>query len=449
MNRIFELFVEYEKQQKLFIIPILYLSLLLYFFNKRRLNFDLFICGIGISFLLVVLLSSSSPGWYVWFIPILSMINYRNKGKHYFLIILFSLVFIIHYLPQFNLFSHFFDYQFLKTSDYESLTRTILIFCGLVLAFYLWKYAINKNNFLRFSNRPFSIGVAGDSASGKDTFIDSIENLFGHHSVTKLSGDDYHLWDRNKPVWNMLTHLNPMSNNLEKLTDDIIKLINSESIIVRKYDHKQGILSKGIEIEANDMVFVSGLHTLYVPLLRDFFDLKIYLDMDEDLRKYFKFHRDVNNRGHHPERLKKIFEQRARDSDLFIKPQMEFADVVFSLEPAISKTFLDQNEYKKNIPLRLVVITADSHNTLSLRKVLISICGLHVDINHDSKKNKLSITIMGDVSSEDILIASNILFPDLIELLDYSPRWAKGMLGVMQLFTLSHIYSSFRKRLLK
>ena len=46
------------------------------------------------------------------------------------------------------------------------------------------------------TRRPFVIGISGDSGSGKDTFANSIEGLFGKHSVTKLSGDDYHLWDR-------------------------------------------------------------------------------------------------------------------------------------------------------------------------------------------------------------------------------------------------------------
>ena len=361
------------------------------------------------------------------------------------MVFIFSFIFIIHFFPESKAIYIFFDLPIINLDDYQSLTRTILIFSGLVLSFYLWKYAINKNNFLRISNRPFSIGVAGDSASGKDTFIDSIESLFGVHSVTKLSGDDYHLWDRNKLVWNFMTHLNPMSNNLEKLTDDAIKLINSESILVRKYDHKKGVLSKGTKIKANDMVFVTGLHTLYVPFLRELFDLKIYLDMDDDLRKYFKFKRDIHERGHEPEKVEKIFEQRSKDSELFIKPQMQFADVIFTLEPAINKVFLNDYEYKKNIPLKLVFVTSDSQNTLSLRKTLVSVCGLHVDITHDSKKHTVMLTIMGDVSSEDILIASNILFPELIDFLDYKPIFSGGMLGVMQLVTLAHIYSSFRK----
>ena len=280
--------------------------------------------------------------------------KYKDQKTNYSLILCLSLIFVAHFLPESKLNLIPIYAQITTFLEYKSFTGTFLIFSWLVLSFYLWKHAISKNNFLRISNRPFSIGVAGDSASGKNTFIDSIEDLFGKHSVTKVSGDNYHLWDRNKPVWSMLTHLNPMSNNLEKFTNDIFKLINSETIFARKYDHKEGILSKEIKIKANDMVFVSGLHALYVPLLRDLFDLKIYLNMDEDLRRYFKFKRDVNERGHDLEKVKEIFEQRTKDSDLFIKPQMQFADLIFTLEPAINKIFLNKKVYKDKIPSNLL-----------------------------------------------------------------------------------------------
>ena len=93
---------------------------------------------------------------------------------------------------------------------------------------------------------------------------------------------------------------------------------------------------------------------------------------------------------------------------------------------------------KKIFHLDLLLLQQIAIIPLSLRKVLISVCGLHVDINHDSK-NKLIITIMGDVSYEDILIASNILFPDLIELLDYSPICLKDALSNAIIHTITYI----------
>jgi len=71
---------------------------------------------------------------------------------------------------------------------------------GIVLAMRIWHEEVSRNDYFRLSRRPFVIGIAGDSGSRKDTLSKSLEVLFGTHSVATLSGDDYHLWDRQKPI---------------------------------------------------------------------------------------------------------------------------------------------------------------------------------------------------------------------------------------------------------
>ena len=58
------------------------------------------------------------------------------------------------------------------------------------------------------------------------------------------------------------------------------------------YNHASSKMSRPIKIKSNDFIIASGLHALYLPILRDSCSLKIFLDMDEDLRKHFKIHRD-------------------------------------------------------------------------------------------------------------------------------------------------------------
>ena len=73
---------------------------------------------------------------------------------------------------------------------------------------------MQRNLPYQFSGKPLAIGIAGDSGAGKDTLVNSLVDLFGAHSVVSLSGDNYHLWDRNKKMWKLITHLNPKANNL-------------------------------------------------------------------------------------------------------------------------------------------------------------------------------------------------------------------------------------------
>ena len=42
----------------------------------------------------------------------------------------------------------------------------------------------------------FTIGVAGDSGSGKTTFTNAIRQIFGPELVATITLDDYHKYDR-------------------------------------------------------------------------------------------------------------------------------------------------------------------------------------------------------------------------------------------------------------
>jgi hypothetical protein len=75
-----------------------------------------------------------------------------------------------------------------------------------------------------------SIGIAGDSGAGKDTLSNALEGLFGEYSVTKISGDNYHLYSRGEPVWDLITHLNPKANDLKKSSSDLATLISRKNI---------------------------------------------------------------------------------------------------------------------------------------------------------------------------------------------------------------------------
>jgi uridine kinase len=330
-------------------------------------------------------------------------------------------------------------------SQATSLLHTGMVAIGLVLAIRIWREAISRNDFFRLSRKPFIVGVAGDSGAGKDTFADAITGLFGEHSVVKLSGDDYHLWDRQKPMWQVMTHLNPMANNLEGFCNDLLSLTDGKSVLCRHYDHRKGLRSKPFQIESNDFIIASGLHALYLPALRECYNLKIYLDIDEGLRRYFKLKRDVQQRGHTVEQVLSSFEKRDRDSERFIRPQSNHADLILSLQPIHSRMLEDLND-KHPLRLKLVVDTKNGFNELSIHRVLVGVCGLHVDIGAENDGADIKMTIEGEVSSADIAMAAEILCPRVLEFLDIPPKWKDGMLGLMQLITLSHISQALTKR---
>ena len=101
--------------------------------------------------------------------------------------------------------------------------------------------------------------------------------------------------------------------------------------------------SRITKLKSNDIILSSGLHALFLPSMRKCYDLKIFLDMDEDFRQYFKTKRDVLQRGHSLNDVKKIFYQRKEDAKIY-SWQKKHADLVFNIKPIKTINYKDYNK---------------------------------------------------------------------------------------------------------
>jgi uridine kinase len=438
----------------IYLVPLVYLLMLYVAWRVRRLNFELFHAMLGMAFLLVVLMTPASPGWFIWAIPLLITYQATSDRVAIVLTAIFSVLYVLSSLlitprvgvlvDQLNAWGAFQLPPHLN-DKVASLVQTAMVATGIILAARIWRETVSRNDYFRLSRKPFVIGVAGDSGAGKDTFSGAIKGLFGSHSVTTLSGDDYHLWDRQKPIWQVMTHLNPMANDLERFANDLVALTDGKSIQSRHYDHQTGRMSRPFSINSNDIIIVSGLHALYLPILRECFNLSVYLDIDEGLRRYFTLQRDVHQRGHTLERVLSSFERREPDSVRFIRPQASHADLVLSLQPIHSRILEDVSE-KHPLRFKLVVRSRHGLNELSLTRVLVGVCGLHVDMVAGNDASEVEFTIEGETSAQDIALAAQMICPRIFEFLDIPPKWQGGVIGLMQLITLSHINQALTRR---
>lgn len=447
MTKIFYLALPLGNDLAAFIIPLIYFGLLYLGWRVRPLNFQLFSVFVGVSFLAIVLLTASSPGWFIWVLPFLVLYQARSEKISMYLIFIFSLIYLFNVLFTSELnFSYsikniylldLLNEFFIKNSNLQ-LLQTCMIFLGGLIAFRMWREGITESSFFRFNAKPIIIGIAGDSGSGKDTLSDSLESLIGSHSAVKLSGDDYHRWDRHGPMWQVMTHINPFANDLHSFSNDLFKLRDGKSISQRHYDHKTGKMTKPKTLKSNQFILVSGLHTFFLPLVRDVCDLKVFLDIDEELRKFFKIRRDVYDRGHKLENVLSSLDTRKDDSKKFIQPQSLHADVIISLK-SLNKNALKDFENTADPRLKIAITIRNSYNEVSLQRVLIGICGLHVDMVTNDDGSEITLTVEGESKAEDMAQAAALLSPETLEFLDEKPQWKDGMTGIIQIVIFTQI----------
>lgn len=456
MVKVYQFAFRVGSSTQIFVLPLTYLLMLYAAWRVRRLNFDLFNAILGTSFLLVVLLTTASPGWFIWVMPLLVFYQAMSGRMAIALVGIFSSLYVLNSLLVMSTPTLAWtgmtaisplQIDSLANGNASSILHTAMVAMGIILAIRIWRQTVSSNDYFRLSRKPFVIGIAGDSGAGKDTLADALVGLFGEHSTARLSGDDYHLWDRQKPMWQVMTHLNPMANDLESFANDLVSLADGKEILKRHYDHKAGKMSRPCQIKSNDFIVASGLHALYLPILRSCYNLSIYLDIDEGLRRYLKMQRDVLQRGQDTEQVLSILDKREPDSARFVRPQSVHADLIMTLLP-IHPRVLDDVHAKSPLRFKLFVRSRNGLSELSLTRVLVGVCGLHVDMGINNETAEMELMIEGETSSADVELAAKMLFPRVLEFLDIQPQWQNGVLGLMQLITLSHINQALSRRLI-
>jgi phosphoribulokinase len=181
-------------------------------------------------------------------------------------------------------------------------------------------------------DHPIILGIVGDSASGKTTLSAGVAQILGEAHCTVICTDDYHRYDRAQRAAAGLSALDPRSNYIDVLEQHLRLLRGGEPILKPVYDHRQGTLEPPEYVRPKDFVIAEGLLGYTTRAMRDCYDVKIYLDPEEGLRRRWKLHRDTTRRGYTREEVLFQLERRESTSQAFIHPQRTFADIVIRFQ---------------------------------------------------------------------------------------------------------------------
>ncbi|MBL6932211.1 MAG: phosphoribulokinase [Rhodospirillales bacterium] len=178
--------------------------------------------------------------------------------------------------------------------------------------------------------RPIILGIVGDSASGKTTLSDGIANILGPDKVVTICTDDYHRFDRQERSCGCLSALNPKCNYIDILEQHIQLLREGKSILKPMYNHSTGTLERPMYVEPREFIIMEGLLGYSTRSMRDAYDVKVYMEPNEELRVKWKIRRDCAERGYSEEEVMASLSKRMNDSAEFVQPQRTFADMVVS-----------------------------------------------------------------------------------------------------------------------
>jgi phosphoribulokinase len=183
------------------------------------------------------------------------------------------------------------------------------------------------------ATRPIILGIVGDSAAGKTTITRGIAQILGEEDVTVICTDDYHRYDRKQRAELGISALHPDCNYLDIIQQHLGLLRTGQPILKPIYNHSSGEFDPPEYIQPRKYVIVEGLLGYSTRAARDSYDVKVYLAPDESLRKTWKVKRDTRKRGYTEEQVLEQLRQREPDSEAFINPQRQWADVVVSFCP--------------------------------------------------------------------------------------------------------------------
>ncbi len=191
--------------------------------------------------------------------------------------------------------------------------------------------AFNFKEIIPRSPIVFTIGVAGDSGSGKTTFTDAIRQIFGPDLVTTITLDDYHRFDREERKRRQITPLHPDANNLDQLESDIAALREGKPVTKPVYNHTTGKFDPPVPFYPQKIVILEGLHTFFTPRLLELMDFTIFVDPEPDVKHEWKRRRDMEKRGYTSAEVTDEIRARKEDYDQYIAPQRCLADAVIQI----------------------------------------------------------------------------------------------------------------------
>ncbi len=204
--------------------------------------------------------------------------------------------------------------------------------------------------------RPFILGVAGGSGSGKTFFAKALLNTLGTDCCQIVYQDNFYFDQSNRFDFDggSVNFDHPDSIDFLKLADCLMNLKSGHSTEIPSYDfstHQRRV--ETLTVLPKPIIIVDGILIFHSTEVRNLCDDLVFFDTPEDLRFRRRMERDIVERGRTPDGVRQQFYNQVKPMhDLFVEPSKEFANFIVkdlgNFETAIElylRRFLDKKNH--------------------------------------------------------------------------------------------------------
>jgi uridine kinase len=180
----------------------------------------------------------------------------------------------------------------------------------------------------------YVIGIAGGSASGKTSFLRQMEEEMPKGSICMVSQDNYYKpkAEQKRDSQGEVNYDLPTSIDQTVFQRDVQALIRGEAIQKLEYTfNTPGKEPQVITVEPAPIIVVEGLFVFHYKEIRDLLDLRVYLDVREEIKLQRRIQRDAEERGYSEQTVRYQWDHHVLPSyKKFLKPYRDEAHVIIT-----------------------------------------------------------------------------------------------------------------------
>jgi uridine kinase len=179
---------------------------------------------------------------------------------------------------------------------------------------------------------PLLLGIAGGTGSGKTTLAEAIARSLPEGRAALIQHDWYY-FDRSHLAPDERARINfdePSALDNARFAADLRALKESRAVECPRYDFSTHTrVPTTVRVEPHPIVIVEGILLYAVAEVRDVFDLRLFVETDDDIRLLRRIRRDMEERGRDLASIDAQYRNTVRPMhELFVAPSRRHAHLI-------------------------------------------------------------------------------------------------------------------------